>query len=316
MSFRRLKRAMLGVAVAAAIGASAALAGCTIETNHPRAQITIEFNGTEYVLEYTMYRNMYPQTVRHFIELAEAGYYDGTIIHDYQSNDWYGGAYKYNADAYAEAYDSLAMDDYLSDPANFLEDDYISLFKAGSLTPSVFRDGGYTQDNDGNMLPVEGDALPTLYGEFPNNGHTVENGQRGSEYGALKMFYTVGSDDDNARTHVLVNTAGGQVLTREYYSNSATSLFALQVGSSSSLSTSSYATFAYLSDDNSEAVLDDLRDDIDNYIDDELSSESDFTTKVETEVDRDDSLLVGPVQVEYSVTESAIVIKSVVITRY
>ena len=59
-----------------------------------------------------------------------------------------------------------------------------------------------------------------------------------------------------------------------------------------------------------------MRDDIDNYIDDELSSESDFTTKVETEVDRDDSLLVGPVQVEYSVTESAIVIKSVVITRY
>lgn len=316
MSFRRLKRAVIGVAVAAAIGASAALAGCTVETNHPRAQITIEFNGTEYVLEYTMYRNMYPQTVRHFIELAEAGFYDGTIIHNYQSNDWYGGAYSYNGDAYDEAYESLAMDDYLNNPANYLEDDYISLFEDGKLTPSVFKDGGYSYDDKQNMILNKGDALPTLYGEFSNNGHTVENGQRGSEYGALKMFYTVSSSDDNAREQVLVNTDGGQVLTREYYLNSATSLFALQVGSSSSLSTSNYATFAYLTDDDSEAVLDDLRDAIDDYIDDEFSSESDFSTTVETEVDRDDALLVGPVQVTYTVTATPIIIKSVVISKY
>ena len=58
MSFKRLKRAVFGVALAAAVGASAALAGCTIETGHPRAKITVEFGGTEYVMEYKLYRNM------------------------------------------------------------------------------------------------------------------------------------------------------------------------------------------------------------------------------------------------------------------
>ena len=42
MSFKRLRRALFGVAAAAAVCASAALAGCTIETSHPRAEITVE----------------------------------------------------------------------------------------------------------------------------------------------------------------------------------------------------------------------------------------------------------------------------------
>ena len=54
--------------------------------------------------------------MRHFIELAEAGFYDNTIIHDYTSNDWYGGGYVYNQEAYADAGSNNALDDYLNDP--------------------------------------------------------------------------------------------------------------------------------------------------------------------------------------------------------
>ena len=144
MSFKRLKHALIGVAVAATVSVSAMLSGCTIETSHPRARITVEFNNTEYVMEYTLYRNMYPQTVRHFIELAEAGFYDNTIIHDYTTNDLYGGGFAYNSDAYSEAISDGSMDDYLDNPSYYLEDNYNQLFEGGKLTPSVYKDNGYT----------------------------------------------------------------------------------------------------------------------------------------------------------------------------
>ena len=244
MSFKRLKRAVLCVAAAAAIGASAALAGCTIETSHPRAEITLEFNGTQYVIEYTLYRNMYPQTVRHFIELAEAGFYNNTIIHDYASNDWYGGGYTYDETAYADAFENGAFDDYLNDSRYYKEDDYLSLFNSGALTPSVYTD--YSYDADGNMTVSEEDAYHTLIGEFENNDHIIDNGQRSAEYGSLKMYYTPKVIDNIAEAHVYIKTGSGQVLEHDYEYNSATSLFAIQVGTSSSLSVSRYATFGLL----------------------------------------------------------------------
>lgn len=316
MSFKRLKHALIGVAVAATVSVSAMLSGCTIETSHPRARITVEFNNTEYVMEYTLYRNMYPQTVRHFIELAEAGFYDNTIIHDYTTNDLYGGGFAYNSDAYSEAISDGSMDDYLDNPSYYLEDDYNQLFEAGKLTPSVYKDNGYTYDKNGNMIWNDGEALSTLYGEFKNNGHIVENGQRGSEYGALKMFYNTKIVEDSASAQVLVKTAGGQMLMCEYQYNSATSLFALQVGNSSSLSTSSYVTFAYLSDDEDEAALDDLTDAIADYIDDEYNSDSDYTVSVSTTVDRYEEIGEQATEEEYSVPKLPIIIKSVKITKY
>lgn len=312
MSFKRLKRAILGVAAAAVLGASAALAGCTIETNHPRAEITLEFNGTEYVIEYTLYRNMYPQTVRHFIELAESGFYDNTIIHNYASNDWYGGGYSYDAEAYADAEENDAFDDYFED--EYLEDDYLDLFNSGALTPSVYTD--YVSYDDGEMTVSDDDAYYTLIGEFSNNDHIIDNGQRGAEYGSLKMFYTEKVISSVENSHVFVKTDGGQVIEREYAYNSATSLFAIQVASSSSLSTSSYATFGYLRSDSDEDTLDDLIAAIEDYIDDNYNDDDDFISEATATVDRYESIAESASSVEYEVPRVAIIVKSVRITKY
>lgn len=79
-----------------AVSASA----CSIETDHPEVQITYDFNGESYEVKYTLYRNMYPHTVRHFIELAKENFYDNTIIHDYKTTDWFTGGYEYNEEDY------------------------------------------------------------------------------------------------------------------------------------------------------------------------------------------------------------------------
>ena len=169
MSFRKIKYAAAGVAVAAVVGVTAALSGCTIETGRPRARITVEFNGTEYVIDFELYRDMYPQTVRHFIELADEGFYDDTVIHDYTSNDIYGGGYKYDQEKYEESIGGGSPEDYLDDSEIYLEDDYYALAtrEDSPITPSVFDDAGYTYDDEGEdavLVPKEGEALPTLYG--------------------------------------------------------------------------------------------------------------------------------------------------------
>ncbi len=314
MSFKRLKRAVLGVAIAAAVGASAAFAGCTIETNHPRAQITVEFNGTEYVMEYTLYRNMYPQTVRHFIELAEAGFYDNTIIHDYSTTDWYGGGYTYDEPAYTDAAQGDALDDYLNDSDYYKEDDYISLFQSGALTPSVYTD--YSYNEDGEMTVSEEDAYHTLIGEFSNNDHNIEEGQRSAEFGSLKMFYTEKVIEDIAEAHVFVKTGGGQILEHDYAYNSATSLFSIQVGNSTSVNATNYACFGYLSGDDDITVLEDLTEAIADYIDDEYNSDSDFVSPVTAVVDRFENIAEPASSVEYDVPKAAIVIRSVEIIGY
>ena len=315
MSFTKIKRAVIGVAIAAAVGVSAAFAGCTIETKHPRAQITVEFNNQQYVLEYTLYRNLFPQTVRHFIELAEAGFYNDTIIHDYTSNDIYGGGYKYDSEAYAGAIDGDTMDDYLDDGDYFLEDDYYNDY-APDLTATVFEDGGYSYDEDGNMVLNQGDALSTLYGEFEDNGHIIESGARSSDYGCIKMYYSEKVIENPADAHVLVRTGTGKLLTGEYQYNSATSLFAIQVANSTSLSTDSYATFAYLTDDDAVATLDSLLDAIDDYIDEEYNSSSEFTVEVDTETDRFEEVGAQATAVTYDVPRLPIIIRSVRITSY
>lgn len=322
MSFKRLRRAIFGVAAAAAVCASAALAGCTIETSHPRAEITVEFNGTQYTMEYTLYRNMFPQTVRHFIELAEAGFYDGTIIHDYADHDWFTGGYKYDDKAYADAYANNAMDDYFNDDAYYLEDDYLNLFNDGGLTASVY-DEEYFSFDDGELLPDESHALSTLYGEFEANGHTIENGQRNADFGSLKMYYNdkvmtnANGDDTTNEVQVYVRSGKGEMLTRNYPYNSATSLFAIQVDTASSLAMTEYATFAYLSGDEDEDVLNDLLDAIDDYIDDTYNGDEDsFTTTVGVEVDRLEQVAQQATQDEFTATVMPIIIRSVKITRY
>ena len=322
MSFKKLGRIICGLAMAAAVSAAAALSGCTIETKHPRAEITIEFNGTEYVIEYTLYRNMYPQTVRHFIELAEEGFYDNTIIHDYTSTDWYGGGYSYSEEDYDDAIENSDIEGYLNgdDDDTFKsskESEYISLFSDGKLTASVYT--GYDFDGD-EMVVDESTAYYTLRGEFEANGHTIDNGALTASFGTLKMYYTkkaYDSEDDEAKAIVYLKTSNDETVLGNYEYNSATSLFAMQVSSSSSLSATYYCTFAELRNDDAEDTLNDLLDAIEDYIDDYCSGDDDdfVQTAGNVYVDAEDEISV-PTTVEYDVPIEPIIIKSVKITRY
>ena len=325
MSFKKLGRIICGLAMAASISAAAVLSGCTIETKHPRAEITIEFNGTEYVIEYTLYRNMYPQTVRHFIELADAGFYDNTIIHDYTSTDWLGGGYNYIADEYESAIEGGDIASYLSGDDEdegtsteiaSKEVEYAGL--ASSLTATVYTD--YYIDSKDNMQVDTSTAYYTLRGEFEANGHIIDNGALSGSLGSLKMYYY--SDlvytTSEASAMVYVKTSKNETQMLSYKYNSATSLFSIQVSSSTSYSASSYCTFGELRNDDAEDTLNDLLDAIDDYISDNCDGDDDnfVQTSDYVTVNTYDNTYVDALTVKYDVPVEPIIIKSVKITKY
>lgn len=297
-----IKRAA-ALAALAAVGVSVPLmSGCT--SDHPEAVITIEFNGATYELKYKMYRNMYPQTVQHFIELADAGFYNDTIIHDYASDYWYGGGYSYNGANYESTYEAdfedgeSTMKAYFE--ANSKEKQYYDMFTAGRLTPSVYCD--YL---DGQYR----DALPTLICEAGET-HVIENGALTGSYGALRMFYS--SKDLEKSDIIYLNKNGNDMpILAEYGQHSATSMFSIQVGSSTDAD-SKYCVFAQLTD---TTPLSDLQSAITSY----TSSHSNFTIKVEdVEIDLYDQIIGDRYTNvdDYVVTSMPLKIVSVKITKY
>ena len=91
---RKLHRIVaFGAAAVLTVSAAAMLAGCT--SSNPEVTITYSFNGNTYEVEYKLSRSDAPQTTQHFIDLADAGYYDGTCIHNYTSTAMYGGGYTF-----------------------------------------------------------------------------------------------------------------------------------------------------------------------------------------------------------------------------
>lgn len=304
MTFKKLGRIACVVALSGMALAVPFMSGCN--TNHPEAKITIEFNGSSYVLEYKMYRNMYPQTVKHFIELADQKFYNNTIIHNYQTSYWYGGGYAYEESgeegdvegSYSAAYEQGANEirDYLD--AVSKEKAYETLAKAGKLTPSVYKNfinGEYSQ------------PLDTLIGEFSNNQHKIKKGALRGSFGALRMYYS-SKTDDKAKDRVYLDKTGSAAgVMGEYRYNSTTSLFSIQTSTSTS-SDSSYCIFATLK--NSD-VLTKLRTAVRSKI------TSDNTTAVKLYVDNyDDILDANTVEATYTVTSTPIIVKSVVITKY
>ncbi|MCM1439077.1 MAG: peptidylprolyl isomerase [Roseburia sp.] len=302
MKFKKLGRIMCTLALAgAAVAASAAMGGCS--NGHAEAKITIEYDGVSYVLEYTLYRNMYPQTVKHFIELADSRFYDNTIIHDYQTSYWYGGGYGYEEgdteanelsykQSYAEGTEGLL--DYLEEASK--ESEYDALAASGKLTPSVFRDFI-------NGKPDQ--PYNTLIGEFSANNHKIENGALSNSYGALRFYYHNISDDKVAKTHVYLDKQGSPAgVMGEYRYNRATSLFSIQTGTSTS-SDSSHCVFATL---NNAQTLRDLRTAVTksyDYLD------------VKAYVENNDELLgINKNEATYRITKTAIIVKSVRITTY
>ena len=292
MAFNKLRRAICAIALSGVAVAVPMITGCN--TNHPEAKITIEFEGIEYVLNYKLYRNMYPQTVQHFIELTDNGFYNNMIVHNYQASNLYTGGYTYREDeewsyrqAYSEGEDGLR--DYLE--AVSKEKEYNTLASDTSkITPSVYQDflhGQYLQ------------PLTTLIGEFSSNQHKIDNGALKNAYGSLKMYYSSKTDVKDRVYLDKVGSAAG--VMGEYRYNRATSLFSIYTGSSTS-SDSAYCIFATLSN---VKTLDSLKTAI---------SKSLLTDEVKLYVDS--YFEANPVEETYRVIKTPIIIKTVQITKY
>lgn len=312
---KKIKLAMLTCALASVVAVSASMSACTIKTKHPGARITVEFNSVSYEIDYTLFRNMYPQTVQHFIELADANFYDNMIIHNYStSSDWFTGAYSYNGDeslTYSAASTNSTFAEYLE--KNEKEKAYYDLASGDTLTPTVFDYGKLTYNKDGKPEVTKEGKLATLIGEFSANNHVVEQNPLTAQLGALKMFYYSDNDDANKKAAIL--NSFDQVLVHDYKYNRATSVFSMQVGSSTSYSETNYCVFATLKNDAAKEKLNDLLEAVADYISDNgLSSK--FTASVTTTVDKLDVYSGGGLEAKFNVPATPIIVKSVEITKY
>ena len=320
---KKINKLCLSLALAAVVGVSAGAAACGT-SKHPNARITIEFNEKTYVIDYMLYRNMYPQTVQHFVELADSGFYNDIIVHNYTSSDWITGAYSYNAkDAtsgeviidYSTAFTNSAMAEYLE--KNCKEVEYYNLVNngiaEGKFSASVYKRSVY--DGKGNEVVSASDALPTVIGEFSANGHKIEDDKGlAAEFGTLKMFYY----SKDAGTKVTVKNSFDQILPRDYNYNCATSLFTIQAGDYTSFDASKYAVFGRLKNDNSKDNLQDLTDAITDYSN-SLSSSSKWSTSVATKVDKEDKFADEggrDIDQTFTMTTMPLIIRSVKITKY
>lgn len=297
MSIKNLGRFICAVALSGAALTLPFITGCS--TDHPEAQITVEYNEITYVLKYKMYRNMYPQTVQHFIELADNDFYTDTLIHNYQSSYWYGGGYDYVEDgalSYTEAYTDgeAGLLDYMEAVSKEREYSILADPELGKITPSVYLD--YI---DGKYVR----PLNTLIGEFSNNQHKIENGALKGSFGALRMYYSSKSD---YKDHVYLDKKGSASgVMGEYRYNSATSLFSIQTGTSTS-SDSSFCIFATLK--NTE-TLTELRTAVTKNV----------STKTLSRIyidNYDQFLGANANEASYTLTKLPIIVRSVKITKY
>ncbi len=294
-----IKRVAVGAAVLAVLCSVPLMSGC--ESDHPEATITIEYDGSVYELNYRLYRNMYPQTVRHFIELADGGFYNNTIIHNYASSYLYGGGYSYNAEGYESDYETDyeegtgAMGEYFE--ANSKEYEYYyDYFRAGKLTPSVYTDWsesyGYLDEN----------ALPTVIGEV-GDSHVIQNGALSGGFGALRMYYSSKSSLLDASDVVyLRKDSGPDGIFEGYAKHSATSMFSIQTSTSSG--STEYCIFGQLIE--TEALTD---------LTSALSTTSTLSVS-NVVIDQYDALIESSNVTTYIVTAKPIIIRSVAITKY
>ena len=324
MKFGKIKKLITCIALSATVACMAATAaGCSAETDHPEVSITYEFNGKEYVIEYTLYRNMYPNTVRHFIELTENGFYNNTVIHDMQSNDWFGGAYSYDKTEYetrASGEDNGAMSDYYSsynsetDTYISKEYEYYDLFNAGKLTTTVYSNAD-SNDTDGTINKKnEKYKLPNLIGEFSENHHTIENGALTAEYGCLKMYY----NEKETSQKVYATYAGGQFTFANYKYNCATYVFGMQVGTTSTYVASKYCVFASVKDSSKVETLVKAVTDYNNETYGTATSTHYIETSVEVDQLESFSTVLKDKSIEDTINspKTAIVIKSVKVVSY
>ena len=290
------KFATLLIAALLVLTASLAFVGC--ETKRPEISMKITFNGETYELEYVLYRNMYPQTVAHYLELIDMGYYDGTVIHDYQSSRMVGGGYYYES-ADADIEDDLLEKDY--DAATKDENGNVTLDNV-----SVWADADKTE------------AYNTLYGEGTKQ-LTIENNGLTNQLGALgTYYYTPLRTSDDLKVWVQKNDTGEMVM-RDYCYNSATCLFYLFTGSSAS--NPEFCTFGLLKDSGDEETFQNLLDAIEEYTLETLNGGDEegtevFTTEVPRTIEDEYWDESSYEDVTFNVPRAKIVIEEVRVLKY
>ncbi|MBO5046068.1 MAG: peptidylprolyl isomerase [Clostridia bacterium] len=283
--------AAVSAAAVLSVGATAMFVGCT--TDRPEITITYTFNGKDYAVDYTLSRKTAPRTVEHFIELADALYFDGLCVHNYDAGGLYTGGYMYENE-------------------ELVEKDYFSAVASLSLTQSVFM------SND------EKTPLNTVYGEFKDNGFQISSGSRYThKAGALVMYYT-DKGSDNTRVTTLRNDEGKATDGEAYqdnclYSyNSATSMFYTYTGEGSTALDNKYSVFGMASDyENQMTGENGLLTAIKDYIAD--LGDVEFTEETEITLNKTDiieSVKNAKIKTTWEVPVEPIVIKSVVVNKY
>lgn len=286
------KIAVAATALCAAFGICAA-SGCSSESDHPTVTITVEFDNKTYDLNYTLYRNMYPNTVRHFITLADNGFYNDMLVHDYLTADWITGLYGYDKEDY-ESRETGALADYFLE--NSREGTYMDMYRAGKLQTNVFN---YST----------GEMLPTLVGEFEaNKSPEIENGKLTAQPGALKMIYNSKATTDK----VMVDFGDGQRFSRDYKYNCATCVFSIQVADGTSYSVNSYCVFGRL---DNLGTLTELKSAVSDYIQSTTITVNgvlvDNLSEIYSTKEEDKEITKS-----YTLPEEPIVIRSVRVTKY
>lgn len=351
MALGRFKKfiASSAVTLTAALTLSACVmttAACTVSSAHPSARITFEFNNEEYSVDYTLYRNMYPQTVQHFIELADSGFYNDTVIHDYSSNDWVGGGYAYSDDYAERITNSDTLAEYFEQYSK--AETYEKLFADGALTPSVYYKAKYKTDSKGNTVwvdengrefSVSGSQMPenaspvmqadkscvlsTVMGEFKNNiQQSINNGALVAELGSLKMMrYYEKEEEGKYSSKVYVTPTSDQIIAADYEYNCATSMFSLQTGTSTAYSAQSYTVFAQLANGDAKTAFEKLTSAISDYFKDTYgTASSDYRVSANVGLSISEpvsgELKERTIEHTFYAPRTAIKIKSVTITGY
>ena len=233
MNKKKLRRSLAVLSAAGlAVLSMGMLAGC--DTKRPEITITYTFNGNDYEVDYTLSRDATPQTVRHFIELADAGYYNekGFCVHDYDGTYLRTGAYTFNEEK------ELAEYDY------FAEVKRLEAEEGVEFTQSVYL-------TDLSNADKKGDGLYTVYGEM--TGQYTYTGTRYSHaQGALVMYYP--SKGTFTGTVTVERNDGGENNNGEKYQantrydyNSATAMFYTFLGTSNYTNDQNYCVFGMAS---------------------------------------------------------------------
>ena len=286
---------ILSLVSAAVVSAAAFAMFAACDSAEPEITITYNFLGEDYEVDYTLSRKGAPQTVQHFIELADAGYYDGTCIHHYVDSAYlYGGGYVWD-----------------EENETLVEKNYYEEVKDIGLTQTV-----YTLGANGKR----GEPLYTVRGEFEANGVEGNSKTLTHTQGALVMYYT---DKGNSSVRVGTVRADGDYQEGDYYKyNCTTSLFYTFIGAGTQPELDKQRAVIGMTDDYSQ--MQELLNAVNDYCD-TLASADDFTKEGRYFFNVYDpydavtgtTIFSGEnISGNYNVPVEPIVVKSVKVTKY